>query len=37
LQIPQVPPFSAQCWQYLQFLHALHGFAPTHFATEAEL
>jgi hypothetical protein len=37
LQIPQVPFFTAQCWQYLQFLHALHGFAPTHFAARAML
>jgi len=28
--MPQVPPSFAQCLQYLQFLHALHGSLPVH-------
>ena len=35
LHTPQVPPSLAQCLQYLQFLHALHGSAPTQVANEA--
>jgi|SRR5580658_425872 hypothetical protein len=32
LQTPHVPPFFAQCAQYLQFLQALHGSAPVQVA-----
>jgi hypothetical protein len=35
LQTPQVPPSLAQCLQYLQSLHALHGSAPTQVVNEA--
>jgi hypothetical protein len=34
LQTPQLPPSLAQCLQYLQFLHALHGSEPVHVAVE---
>ena len=36
LQTPQVPPFFAQCLQYLQFLHAAQDFEPVHVATESD-
>jgi hypothetical protein len=32
LQTPHDSPFFAQRLQYLQFLQALHGLAPTHVA-----
>jgi hypothetical protein len=32
LQTPHVPPSFAQCLQYRQFLHALHGSLPVHVA-----
>jgi hypothetical protein len=35
LQMPQLPPSFAQCLQYLQFLHALHGSLPVQVANEA--
>ena len=31
LHTPQVPPFLAQCLQYLQFLQAVQFFEPVHF------
>lgn len=30
LHTPHVPPSLAQCLQYLQFLHAVHGVLPVH-------